>query len=85
MSTEPISTYSIPGTRINVYPNRLEIKTSGCSFGRRQTILFRNIASIEKPAMLNCIDIHTNDNKKFRIALSPSDTKKLKEQLESLL
>ena len=85
MSTEPISQYKYLGTHVIVYNNRLELKLPGGIFGKKELIIFRNIASIEKPPLLNCIDIKTNDGKKHRISLKPTDTKLLKEQIESLL
>lgn len=86
MSTEPIAEYSSMGTKITLYNNRLELKLPGGFFGKKETIPYRNIATIEKPTLLNCIDIKTNDGKKRRIALMPpSETIKLKEHIESLL
>ena len=85
MTTEPISQYDYLGWHISVYSNRLEIKLPGGPFGKKEMIAFRNIASIEKPPLLNCIDIKTNDGKKHRISLKPTDTNLLKEQIESLL
>ena len=85
MSTEPISNYSYLGTHVTVYSNRLELKLPGGIFGKKEMIIFRNIASIEKPPLLNCIDIKTNDGKKHRISLSPTETNLLKSQIESLL
>ena len=52
---------------------------------KEEMITFRNIASIEKPALLNCLDIKTTDGKKHRITVSPFDTPKLKALIESLL
>ena len=85
MSTEPLATYSIIGTKVTVYSNRIEIQTGGGLFGKKETIAFRHIASVTKPAMLNRLDITTNDKKTYKIALSSSDLAKLKEQIESSL
>ncbi|MGA9396838.1 MAG: hypothetical protein WBV22_01150 [Anaerolineaceae bacterium] len=85
MTTEPITEYNYLGTHVTVYENRLELKLPGGLFGKKEMIVFRNIASIEKPPLLNCIEIKTNDRKKHKISLKPTDTIKLKEQIESLL
>lgn len=85
MGAEPISEYSYLGWAVTVYSNRLELKLPGGLFGKKETIIFRNIASIEKPPLLNCIDVKTNDGKRHRITLKPSETIALKEQIESLL
>lgn len=86
MSAEPIAKYSSGGTTVTLYANRMEVQLPGGLFGKKEMILYRNIASIEKPPLLNCIDIKTNDGKKHRIALlNPAETKKLKEHIETLL
>lgn len=86
MTTEPIAVYSSMGTKVTLYSNRLELQIGGGLFAKKETIIYRNISSIEKPVLLNCIDILTNDKKKRRVALMPpSETIKLKEQLETLL
>lgn len=85
-TTDPIAEYSSLGTKVILYKNRLELQLPGGLFGKKEMIIYRNITSIEKPALLNCIDIKTSDGKKHRIALMPpSETEKLKKQLESLL
>jgi len=84
-NTNAIANYSYLGTKVTVYNNRMEVQLPGGIFGKKEMIIFRNITSIEKPPLLSCIDIKTSDGKKHRITLSPSDNKKLKEQIESLL
>jgi hypothetical protein len=84
-TTEPISKYDYVGFHVSVFSNRLELQLPGGLFGKKEMIPFRNIASIEKPPLLNCIDIKTNDGKKHRISLKPTETNLLKEQIESLL
>lgn len=86
MSTEPVATYSSLGTKVTLYNNRMEVQLPGGLFGKKEMILYRNISSIEKPPLLNCIDIKTNDGKKHRISIMPpSQMAKLKEHIESLL
>jgi hypothetical protein len=85
-ATDPIAEYKSMGTVITLYANRLEYKLPGGLFGKKGMIPYRNIASIEKPAMLNAIDIKTNDGQKTRFTLlPPSKTEELKAQIESLL
>jgi hypothetical protein len=85
MSTNEPTIYKYLGTKVTVYSNRMEVQLPGGFFGKKEMIPFRNITSIEKPPLLACIDITTSDGKKHRITLSPSDNKKIKEQIESLL
>jgi hypothetical protein len=85
MSTELICEYNMLTTHVKVYGNRIEIQLGSGPFSKKEMIPFRNIASVEKPAILNCIDIKTNDGKNHRIALSPSDNQKLKNQILGLL
>ena len=85
MSTDPISEYNCAGLHVTVFNNRMEIKPPGGIFAKKKMILFRNIASLEMPPVLNCLDIYTNDGKKHRVSLKPTETKLLKEQIESLL
>lgn len=85
-ATEEIAKYSSMGTTVILYANRMEIQLPGGFFGKKETIIYRNIASVEKPPLLNCIDIKTNDGKKHRVALlPPSQTEKLKQHIESML
>lgn len=86
MSTEPVAEYRSMGTVVTLYANRLELKLPGGLFGKKTMIPYRSITNIEKPPLLNCIDISTADGKKQRITLlKPSETLKLKEHIESLL
>ncbi len=78
---EPISQYKYMGNFVNVYNNRLEYGI----LAKKEMIVLRNIASIEHPPLLACLDIKTNDGKKHRIPVAPGDLMKLKEQIESLL
>ena len=83
---DPIAEYKSMGTVVTLYANRLEYKMPGGMFGKKGMIPYRNIASIEKPPLLNAIDIKTNDGKKTRFSLMPpSKTNELKAQIESLL
>lgn len=82
---DPIATYKSIGTTVTIYPNRLEIQRPGI-FAAKITIPFRNIASIQRPSLLNRIDIKTNDGKTQTITmLNPTETMKIKDQIESLL
>lgn len=82
---EPISQYKYMGSRVDVYNNRLEYVPPGGIFAKKELIIFRNVASIERPPLLACLDIKTNDGKKHRIPVAPGEVAKLKEQIESLL
>lgn len=85
-ASEPIATYSSLGTTVILYANRLDLQLPGGIFAKKETILYRNITSIERPPLLNGIHIKTSDGKTHRISLlNPADTMKLKEHLESLL
>lgn len=58
----------------------------GCFFGKRETIFFKNITSLESPPVLNAVNIKTNDEKVHRVALMPpAKTKELKDVLKGLL
>jgi|CXWL01.1.fsa_nt_gi hypothetical protein len=87
MSTsDSVAKYSSMGTTVILYANRMEIQLPGGFFGKKEMIIYRNITSIEKPPLLNCIDINTSDGKKHRVSLMPpSQTDKLKQHIESLL
>lgn len=75
-------TYSSPGTTVTLHENRLEIKIGA----KTEIIPYRNIASVEKPPILNAIDIRTNDGKKRRVALlPPSKTEQLRQRILELL
>ena len=57
------------GNKLIVHTNRVEI-VSGCfPFKRRRVIPLQSIASVETPAMLNMVVIHTNDGKKVRYSV----------------
>jgi hypothetical protein len=84
MPEKPLAEYKSLGTVVTLYANRMEIKLPGGLFGKKEMIPYRNITSIEKPPLLNCIDITTSDGKKHRISLL-TETNKLKEHIESLL
>lgn len=85
-NTESVAIYRSMGTIVTLYNNRLELKLPGGLFGKKEMIPYRSITTIEKPPLLNCIDIHTADGRKHRISLlKPSETIKLKEHIESLL
>lgn len=82
---DPIAQYKYAGNRVDVYENRLEWTPPGGFLAKKELIIFRNIASLEKPPMLACLDVFTNDGKKHRIPVAPGDIAKLKEQIESRL
>jgi hypothetical protein len=85
-NNEPLATYRLAGITITAYANRLEIQNPGPKLiAKSETILYRNIASIEKPPMLNALDIKTNDGKKHRISLPPAKLAELKSIIESHL
>ena len=79
-----VSKYSIPLTTVEVYENRLVIKKGIWPMQEQQLISFKNITGINKPALLNCLDITTTDGKKTRVIVG-SGTAKLKAEIESRL
>ena len=77
-----IAEYKSLGMKVTLYQNRLEYNYPG----KKEMIPYRNIASIEKPPLLSCLDITTNDGEKHRISLtSMSKINELKAQIEDLL
>jgi hypothetical protein len=85
LKMEAISKYKYTGMRVDVFNNGLEFVQADCLLGKKEMIIFRNIASIERHPLLACIDIKTNHGKNHRIPVAPGDIVKLKEQIESLL
>ena len=86
MNTQPNAVFKSLGTVVTLYQNRLVHKLPGCLFSKTETILYKNITSIESPPLLAAVDIHTADGKVHRIALNPiSKAAELKAMLESLL
>lgn len=58
------------GITYKIFNNRIEYSTGGGIFKKQVIILVRNIASINKPSMLNRVDIKTNDGKIYKFAPS---------------
>jgi hypothetical protein len=68
-SSEPLySKKQANGYRFEVYENRIEFETPGFMKRKKTILLLRNIVSIEKPGMMNCIDIITTSKDKYRLS-----------------
>jgi hypothetical protein len=80
-----IKEYNCLTTHVKLYENRIEIQLGSGPFSKKEMISLKNVSNVVKPAMLNCIDITTNDKKKHRIALMPKDTEELQKLLLDLL
>lgn len=65
-----IKEYKSIGYTIKVFENRIEWSTGGGMFKKQEMVFFKNISSINKPAMLNRVDIKTNDGKTLKLAVS---------------
>jgi hypothetical protein len=84
---ELIKEYKALTNNCKIYQNRIELSYGSGLFGKKYIIPIKNISSIEKPHMLNCVDIKTNDGKKYRIAvtLNPKNTEELRDKILELL
>ena len=58
---EPLFTYSLPGMKFEVYPNRISVK-KGTVFAKEETILLRNVVDVTSQAT-GKIRISTSDGK----------------------
>ena len=87
MEPEPIKEYKFLGNGCKVYQNRIEISFGKGLFGKTESILIKNISSVEKPRGLNRIDIKTNDGKKHSISVTPKteDTEELRNIILNLI
>lgn len=55
---------SLPGIKLTLYPNRLEIEQGMLLTKKRESILLRSITDVSVPALRNQITITTADGKK---------------------
>jgi hypothetical protein len=70
MNNELIKEYKTVAYTIKVFGNRIEYSTKGGIFKKQEIVFFKNISSVNKPAMLNRVDIKTNDGKTLKLAVS---------------
>jgi len=61
---EPRVLSSLPGIKLTLYPNRVEIEQGMLLTKKRETILLRSVTDVSVPALQNRLTITTSDGKK---------------------
>jgi len=69
------------GNKVSIYTNRIEYKFAGKS----SIIPIRNIANIDLPLFLACVDIKTNDGRKNKIPIAINKREEFKNDILNLL
>jgi hypothetical protein len=63
-ASEPKVLSSLPGIKLTLYPNRLEIEHGVLMTKKNETILLKAVTDVSAPAFVNRVTITTSDGKK---------------------